>query len=94
MDIQHRSGESKGSFFLEKEGNDIAHLSYSRYGESGFIIDHTEVSDQLRGQGAGKALVEKAVSFARDHNLEIIPLCPFAKSVFERDTSLQDVLKK
>lgn len=94
MDIQHESGESKGSFFLKIEGDVKANLTYSRFGGSGFIIDHTEVSDELRGQGVGKALVQQAVHYAREKELEIIPLCPFAKSVFEQDESLQDVLKK
>ena len=30
------------------------------------IIDHTYVSDELRGQGIGEALVEQMVVFARE----------------------------
>ncbi|WP_372634812.1 GNAT family N-acetyltransferase [Fodinibius sp.] len=56
-------------------------------------MDHTEVSDKLRGENIGKTLVEHAVNHARKNDLKVIPLCPFAKSVIERDESLQDVLK-
>jgi len=60
----------------------------------GWIIDHTEVSDALRGTGAGKKLVTEAVEYAHMYNLKILPLCPFAKSVFEKTTEFEDVLSK
>jgi predicted GNAT family acetyltransferase len=56
------------------------------------IIDHTDVSDALRGKGAGKQLVSAAVDYARKNNIKILPLCPFAKSVFEKVKEFQDVL--
>lgn len=92
MDIQHKEGQSKGSFYIEKGGEVTAEITYSKAGKSKIIIDHTEVTDELRGQNIGKQLVEHAVSYARDNDLAVIPLCPFAKSVIEGDKSLQDVL--
>ena len=41
------------------------------------IIEHTEVSDELRGQNVGYQLVHTAVEYARANNIKIIPLCPF-----------------
>ncbi|PAU94800.1 GNAT family N-acetyltransferase [Aliifodinibius salipaludis] len=93
MDIQHKTGESKGSFFIEEDGKIKAKITYSEAGQSKIIIDHTEVSDELRGKSIGKALVKHAVNYARENELRVIPLCPFAKSIIERDESLQDVLK-
>lgn len=93
MDIQHKAGDSKGSFFIEEEGEVKAEITYSKAGNTKMIIDHTEVSDELRGGNIGKTLVEYTVNFARENELQVIPLCPFAKSVIERDESLQDVLK-
>lgn len=94
MDIQHQPGDTKGRFYLEDEGDTQAELTYSKTGNTGFIIDHTEVSKDLRGEQIGQELVEHAVEFARKNDLKVIPLCPFAKSVIEKDESLQDVLKK
>ncbi|MEX0929757.1 MAG: GNAT family N-acetyltransferase [Balneolales bacterium] len=94
MNIQHRSGETKGEFFLEKNGDIKANLTYSKAGESLIILDHTDVSDELKGKNVGKLLVEHAVTYARENELEVIPLCPFAASVFKKNKSLQDVLKK
>jgi predicted GNAT family acetyltransferase len=92
MDIQHKDGASKGSFFMEKGGDIKAEITYSKAGEHKIIIDHTEVSDELRGQNLGRVLVEHAVDYARENDFKVIPLCPFAKAVIERDDSLQDVL--
>lgn len=92
MNIQHKSGDTKGEIFIEKDGEVKARMTYSKLGSTRIIIDHTEVSDELRGSDTGKRLVKYGVDYARKHNLKVIPLCPFAKSVIERDKSLQDVL--
>lgn len=94
IDIQHKSGETKGQFYLKDDHDIKAKITYSKLGTSQIIIDHTEVSGELKGRGVGKMLVEHAIEFARKNDLKVIPLCPFAKTIIERDSSLQDVLKK
>ena len=56
------------------------------------IIDHTTVDDALRGTGAGKQLVEAAVLWARAESIKLMPLCPYAKSVFDKTPAYADVL--
>lgn len=92
MDIQHEQSTSKGAFYIEENGARLAEMTYSKAGDALIIIDHTEVSDALRGKGAGKQLVSAAVDHARKNNLKILPLCPFAKSMFEKVKEFQDVL--
>lgn len=93
MDIQHKETATKGSFFIRDNNEELAEMTYSKLGTSKIIIDHTEVTQKLRGTGAGKKLVYTAVHFARKQNLKIIPLCPFAKVVFDQNPDIQDVLK-
>lgn len=81
-----------GKFYIEVEGQEQAQMTFTWAGTDRIIIDHTEVSDALRGKGAGKQLVMKAVEFARNKNIKIIPLCPFAKSVFDKVEEIRDVL--
>jgi hypothetical protein len=90
---QHTETGSKGSFFIEKEGKKVAEMTYSKAGDKLIIIDHTSVDDSLRGQGAGNILVESAVQWARQHAIKIMPLCPFANSVFQKHEEFRDVLK-
>ncbi|WP_103664847.1 GNAT family N-acetyltransferase [Gracilimonas amylolytica] len=92
MDIMHQETDHKGEFFIEKEGERIAEMTYSKAGSDKIIIDHTEVFEVGRGKGYGKKLVKHGVQFARDNDLKVMPLCPFAKAIIMKDESLQDVL--
>lgn len=94
MTIQYEQSASKGSFFVEENNQRLATMTFSKAGDHLLIIDHTEVSDVLRGKNVGKQLVAAAVEHARKNNLKILPLCPFAKSVFERMKEYQDVLDR
>ncbi|MFZ1808981.1 MAG: GNAT family N-acetyltransferase [Cyclobacteriaceae bacterium] len=90
MEVQHKETESKGSFYI---GDPVlAEMTYSKAGDSLIIIDHTEVRDALKGKGVGLQLVKAAVEFARNKKVKILPLCPFAKSVFDKKEELRDVL--
>ncbi|MCR6638160.1 MAG: N-acetyltransferase [Sporocytophaga sp.] len=92
MIIQNKETEDEGTFFIEEGNERLATMYYKWRGDDRIIIEHTEVSDKLKGKGIGKQLVDYAVAFARDRNIKIIPLCPFAKSVFEKFKGYEDVL--
>jgi uncharacterized protein len=94
MEIKHIEHGSKGGFVIEKDNERLAEMTYSKAGDRRIIIDHTEVSDALRGQGAGKQLVMKAVEYARANGIKILPLCPFARAVFEKTPEIVDVWSK
>lgn len=84
-------GEHK--FYIGENANDpIAEITYVEAGDAKLIIDHTYVSDELRGQKVGNKLVEQIVHFARKNNKKIVPLCPFAKAQFDRNEAYKDVL--
>ncbi|QOI96143.1 MAG: N-acetyltransferase [Flammeovirgaceae bacterium] len=92
MIVQFEQPGTKGAFFIEEDGKRLAEMTFSLAGNRVLIIDHTEVSDALRGKGTGKQLVEAAVQYAREKKIKILPLCPFAKAVFEKSKSYHDVL--
>lgn len=91
LKIEQQDDGAKGRFLIGQDSV-LAEMTYVWAGNDRIIIDHTEVSDALRGQGAGKQLVLKAVDFARARQIKIVPLCPFAKSVFQKNEELRDVL--
>ncbi len=94
MEIKFQENESKGAFYIEQDGKKVAEMTISKAGGNIMIIDSTRVDDALRGKNAGKQLVEAAVNHAREYQYKIIPLCPFAKSVFEKEKEFQDVLNQ
>jgi uncharacterized protein len=91
--IEHEHSGHKGAFFLERNGERLAQMTYTVAG-SRVIIDHTDVDDRLRGTGTGRKLVEAAVEWARKEKAQLMPLCPFAKSVFDKTPAYGDVLAK
>jgi uncharacterized protein len=61
-------------------------------GQKLLIIKHTGVPEALAGHGVGLALVKRAVDDARGEGFRIVPLCSFARVMFERHKDWQDVL--
>lgn len=92
MEIQQNNNETRGEFRALSEGKQAGLMTYSWAGDDKFIIDHTEVDPAFGGKGVGKELVLAAVKFARENDLKIIPLCPFAAAAFKKDAAIQDVL--
>jgi uncharacterized protein len=90
--VQLKRNDKNGTFYIEVSGKKEALMTFVFAGENKIIIDHTEVNPHNNGKGYGKKMVEKAVEFARENNIKIIPLCPFAKSVFDKNPSINDVL--
>ena len=86
--------EATNSFYVGETDHKDAEIHYVPNGKDSIIIDHTVVSDRLRGQGVGQALVERVVAYARTEGVKIMPLCPFAKSQFDRHEAYADVLMK
>ncbi len=92
MEVKHSKEGTKGVFYLEENAKRIAELSYVFAGDTKFIIEHTEVKPGNEGKGLGKVLVQAAVDFARAHHYKILPLCPYAKAVFDKTEAYADVL--
>lgn len=92
MEILQKDDGKKGAFFVEVNGEMLAESTYVWAGDNKIIIDHTEVNDKLAGKGIGKQLIQKAVEFARAKHIKILPLCPFAKTLFDKIEAYQDVL--
>ena len=79
-------------FFIQDEGNILAEMVYTLPSHDKMIIEHTEVSEELRGQNVGYELVHTAVEYARHHSMKLRPLCPFTNAVFKKKPEYQDVL--
>lgn len=92
MEIKHEENGQRGSFYIERDGDRVAEMTYVKAGASRILVDHTEVGDSLRGTGAGKKLVFAGVEFARSAGLKLVPVCPFAKAIIEKTPEFQDVL--
>lgn len=89
----HEVKKDNNQFYIgDNIENFLAKVTYVPTGEDKIIIDHTIVSETLKGQGVGGILVKKVIDLAREENKKIIPLCPFAKHFMSKTDEYNDVL--
>ncbi|ESU18972.1 N-acetyltransferase GCN5 [Flavobacterium cauense R2A-7] len=91
-EIVIKEQDNKGFAIASVNSQKAGVMTYSITNSDFIIIDHTEVEPEFKG--VGKQLLYKIVEMAREKNIKIIPLCPFANAMFKRLPDIQDVLKK
>lgn len=92
IEVKQIESGTKGFFGAFDDDKEAGRMSYTFAGETRMILDHTEVDDAYRGKNIGKRILMEVVEYARQNKIKIIPLCPFAKSVFDRMEEIRDVL--
>jgi predicted GNAT family acetyltransferase len=93
MHIQRQEHKNKGAFFIEKDGEWVAEMTYYREGRRKLVIDDIEVDESL-GRGIVETMVEEVARYAEKNNLLIKPLCPRVKKVLESSEDYEDVLTR
>lgn len=63
----------------------IAFIEY-KIKEGVLALIHTEVPESLQGKGAGSAIIEKTLQYAKANGFVIKPICPFVLTYFKRYT--------
>lgn len=91
LTIKHVTHPDHAAFELERDGAHLGEMTLKRVGTH-WNIDHTRVADELKGQGAGRKLLDAAVAWARQSGARLTATCPYAKAQFEKDPSIRDVL--
>jgi predicted GNAT family acetyltransferase len=92
MDIIRKDNGREGAFKAMAEGTEMGEMTYLWRGKDRIVIDHTGVEPEFEGRGIGKQLFNKAVEFARENAVKIVPVCPFVVALFERLPETNDVL--
>jgi uncharacterized protein len=80
-------------FVLRIDGERHGFLQFTRPDVGVLHIDYVEVSPELRGRGFGRQLVERAVAFATEANLRVVPNCSYARAIMRRDPILATALE-
>lgn len=87
--IEREEPDGAHEFVLRINGERQGFLEFTRPDAGVMRIEFVEVSPELRGTGLGRQLVEKAVGFARESGLKVIPICSYARAVIERDPAMR-----
>lgn len=89
----HTIKKAENKFYIGEDVKEpIAEITFNRSSGNKIVVDHTYVSDELRGQGIAGKLVDQVVSYAREQNKKIIPLCPYVKRKLEDTEEYHDII--
>ena len=91
--IEREELNGANEFVLRIDGEKFGFLEFTRPEVGVMRIEYVEVSPELRGTGLGKQLVEKAVAFAQQTKLKVIPICSYARAVMQRDPVLSAAMR-
>lgn len=89
--IQQKETDGKGMFYIEKDGDIVAELTYTLGDNKIMTIDHTETDPKMTGEGLASSLVKHSVEYARKNDIKIDPLCRYAAKQFERHEEYREV---
>ncbi|CCH01056.1 hypothetical protein FAES_3047 [Fibrella aestuarina BUZ 2] len=59
-------------------------VAYVQPDDHTLALTHTEVHPDLEGKGIGSRLVQQTLEYVEQHNLKIVPLCPFVAVYLKR----------
>lgn len=83
--------EKDGFYIRDSEGNALGKITYTVSGEDLITVDSTYVSDELRGQGVAKKLLNELVDWVRKENKKIVPICSYVKAQMDKNEEYHDV---
>jgi uncharacterized protein len=72
-------------------GDAVAIAAYEPHGGA-LTFTHTEVPQELEGQGIATRLIAAALADVRRQGLKVIPLCSFVAAHFDKHPEEQDLL--
>lgn len=94
IEIVHIQELSTGIFEAMMNGKKVGELTYRKQGNNCWIVNHTEVAEQCKGQGIARLLVDAVVLYAKKNGYYILPVCSYVKALFNRVSEFQECLYK
>ncbi|MEK4487466.1 GNAT family N-acetyltransferase [Psychrobacillus sp. FSL H8-0484] len=91
MDFQYKElGNDVFAYQYIQDGEKLGEITWTLLGDV-MVMDHTYVSDKLRGQGVAKKLLDTAASYARENDLKMEPVCSYVVAAFNKSDEYDDV---
>ncbi len=72
-----------GAFFISDQGKQVGEMEVL-LAHGRLTVYHTEVVPEAEGKGLAKKMLTAMVDYARQHQLQVIPLCPYVHAQFRR----------
>lgn len=78
------------AYEYEQDGEKLAEIEWIQR-DNIMQMNHTYVSDALRGQGVAKKLLDQAAEYARENNYKMNAICSYVVAAFEKSDTYDDV---
>ena len=82
-----------GRIALYRHGESVAYVTFPLAEPKVAEINHTFVSDELRGQGVAAKLLQAAADTIRSAGWKARPTCSYAVSWFDKHPEYADILE-
>ncbi len=89
-DVDVSNNEAEQRYEARVDGR-LAILAYQQEGGR-IVYTHTEVPEELEGQGIAGKLTRVALDDARDGRLTVVPRCPYVAGYIQRHPEYQDLV--
>lgn len=89
-DVQVINNTAGHRFEVSLDG-EVAFAEYNLV-DHGIILPHTVVPEAFEGKGVGSALAKAALGYAREHELKVIPTCPFMSGYIKKHPEWHDIV--
>jgi predicted GNAT family acetyltransferase len=90
MSAEIRDNPDRSRFEMDA-GNDIAVVNY-RLTPGVITLSHTEVPEELEGQGLGSTIVRGVLDVVRMRGLKVVPACGFVAAFIRKNPDYRDLL--
>ena len=90
MSEEVRDNPDRSRFEMDA-GNDIAVVNY-RLAPGVITLSHTEVPEELEGQGLGSTIVRGVLDIVRGRGLKVVPACGFVAAFIRKNPDYRDLL--
>lgn len=84
----------ENGFVLIEDGFEAGNCVLVQESEKLYSIIHVFVDPKFRGKGFASILVKACVDWAKQNNILLAPVCPFAQSEFDKIKEYQSLLPK
>ncbi|MFZ5720990.1 MAG: GNAT family N-acetyltransferase [Pseudomonadota bacterium] len=88
FDVVNNTADHRFEVKLEGE---VAFAEYQLVAH-GIILPHTVVPEAFEGRGVASALARAALGYAREHDLKVIPTCPFMSAYVQKHPEWHDIV--
>jgi len=92
ISVPARNNPEKNRFEIDLGDGSFAIAEYRLHPDH-ITFTHTEVPPSHGGRGIGTKLVRFGLTWAREHGLKVVPVCPFFAAYIKEHPEEQDLLR-